>query len=153
MHKTTEEKIKELRTKIDELEKSLKVEDFEYPICKKGAVTGVIVLFYTLDSGTVLATGERNSVEVGDRLEYETPHTNQSIWEDYPYDKERDLHHKQMVYCWDDEDYTYGIEVRFYDAINKCTFSYDGYSYGADFEKYSATMPEFMLEAHKTLKD
>ena len=150
MHKTTEETIKELRARIDELEASLKEDKFEYPICKKGKLTGIIVLFEDISTGKVLKKGKDFNLAVG--ANFQGLHTGTSIWEDYPYDKERGLYHKQMVYCWDNY-YTHGVEIRFYDAINECVFAFDGYLSGTEFEYYSATMPEFMLEAHKTLKD
>jgi len=152
--KTTEKTIKELRAKIDELEASLKVDTsagFDYPICKKEKNSGVIVLFDGLKSGKVLF----DDCKVWSHNDYSDiweEHTNTKVWEDYPYDKERNLYHKQMVYCWPDEN-THEVMIRFYDAINKCAFTYDGEADGLYFENYSATMPDFMLEAHKTLKD
>ncbi len=151
MHKTTEETIKELRARIDELEASLKEDKFEYPICKIDEELGLIVLFTDLKKGIVLYEGT-SSYEEGFTNSVWIPHTDTEEWKDYPYDKERGLYHKQMVYCWYNC-YTHRVDIRFYDAINECTFYYDGDSYGADFDNYSATMPEFMLEAHKTLKD
>lgn len=144
--------IQELRNKINELEASLKNDKFDYPICKRHKIDDVVVLFDDLTKGTVLLQG-KSIREEGSHGDSWHLHTDTEVWEDYPYDKERGLYHKQMVYCWDNDDYTYGTEVRFYDAINKCTFYYDGASYGTDFDNYSATMPDFMLEAHKTLKD
>ena len=147
---TTEETIAELRAKIDELEESLKEDKFDYPICKISKKTGLIVLFYKITEGEALSDDRYNTI--GDYSNDWIEHTDTDIWEDYPYDKEKGLYHKQMVYCWYDED-THSVDIRFYNAINKCPFAYDGDKDGFDFDNYSATMPDFMLEAYKTLKD
>jgi len=149
---TTEQKIAELRNKIDELEASLKEEDkFDYPICKIDERLGLIVLFTDLKKGRVLCQGA-SFHEEGLTSPSWIPHTDTEVWKDYPYDKERGLYHKQMVYCWDNY-YTHRVEIRFYDAINECAFAFGGCSSETEFEYYSATMPEFIKEAHKTLKD
>ena len=151
MYNTTEETIAELRAKINELEASLKVDKFDYPICKKSKISETIVLFDGLKKGKVLFQGD-SMTEKGYYGLIWTPHTDTKIWEDYPYDKERNLYHKQMVYCFNNN-YTHSVNIRFYNAINKCAYNTNGTNYNATYHNYSAEIPEFLKEAYKTLKD
>ena len=147
--KTTQETINELKQKINELEEQLKQEQVEYPICCKAENRNLVVLFSSRDKGKVLKTDL--GFEVTSEDESWTPHTDTRIWKEIPYDKERNLYHGQMVYCWDDND-THTADICFYDAINKGTFNYKGDLSGDYYDNYSATMPEFMFKAHKTLE-
>jgi hypothetical protein len=146
----TQDRIDELRAKIDELEASLKEDKFEYPICKKDRDSDLLVLFTGLNSGKIIRDNE--IFEKGDFSDTWAKHTHTGEWEDYPYDKKRGLYHKQMVYCWDNND-THAVHIRFYNAIKKCAFPFNGSHFGISFHNYSTTMPDFLKEAYKTLKD
>ena len=138
----------ELMAFKEELDKELK---FNYPICMRSKSNDKVVLFNSLNSGIVLFKGESVFHQVGKICDDFIPHTDET-WEEIPYDEDRGLYHKQMVYCWSNE-WTHQVAIKFYDALNQKVFSYDGYNSGIYFDRYSATMPNFMLEAHKTLKD
>lgn len=148
--KTTRQILAELKAKIAELEKQLDEKELKYPICCKSTTSDLIVLFSSLKEGKVLRPN--SSFKVGEIKDCWEPHTNTDVWEEIPYDKERGLYHKQVVYCWDSE-WWLGVHIRLYNAIDKCTFSTVGDKDGLKYENYSATLPNFMLKAHKTLKD
>ena len=115
---------------------------FDYPICCKSVRTGNVILYTDLKEGTLLTKGVYNTLKVGHYLDDCIPHTDGGMVE-IPYDTERGFYHKQPVYCWDSE-FTHEAVLRAYDALNKCTFTYDGYMNGGDYEHYSATVPEHM---------
>jgi hypothetical protein len=115
--------------------------EFDYPICCKSKIEGddTVVLFSTESEGINL-TRPNGYTEY-----YIQPHTDSTIWEQIPYDKEKVLYHKQLIYCWQNDD-THTVSLRFYDAINRCAFSLDAKLAGKDFQNYSTTMPEHMKE-------
>ena len=62
---------------------------------------------------------------------------------------------KALVWCWDN-DFTHVKYLKFYDKINKCTFSFGGARYGDTFDNYEIykdEYPEWAREALKTLSD
>lgn len=137
----------EIELSKEELEKALKEFDepeFDYPICCKSKHNGEIVLFdEDVNFARCLEPGDSFSTK-GRIGAYGHP-ADSTTWEQIPYDKERGFYHKQLVYAWDDKD-THQSSLRFYDAINKCCFSYAGKFYGWPYNNYSATMPEHMNE-------
>lgn len=134
------------KVQLEHMLKEFNKPEFEYPMYFKCKVNKLIVKFTGLSEGVQL-----NGDEIGERDDNWINHTNKGVWEQIPYDKERDLYHGQIVYCWD-EDETHRINVKFYDAVNVCTFSFDGSPNGATYDNYSTTMPEFMLTAAETLE-
>ena len=135
----TVEQLKEAIKEFDEPE-------FDYPICCKRKDNGEIVLFTGKTEGSALKSNHR---EFGYFSNDWFSHTNTDVWEEIPYDKERGLYHKQPVFCWDSNGF-YGTDFRFYDAINKCSFSYMGNSDGLEYENYSLEIPEHMKEFKET---
>ena len=64
------------------------------------------------------------------------------------------LKDKQLVWCWDDEELVRAI--RFYDAVNNCTFDSGGYRKGSrydHYEPYTGEYPEWAKEAVKQLQN
>lgn len=66
------------------------------------------------------------------------------VWE--PQDKE-------PIWCWDDTNHI--RTIRFWDAKNKCTFSYTGTRDGNKWDNYAKVehTEEWMLDEQKTLED
>lgn len=116
--------------------------EFDYPICCKSKIWGSVVLFTDLRKGTVLCKG--NSFHKVGFTSW-TSHTDRYSWEEIPYDKERGFYHKQLIYCWDDDD-THCVDLKFYDAINKYPFTHRGKPNGYEYQNYSATLPNHMKE-------
>ncbi len=136
-----------------ELEEALKEFDkpeFEYPMAFMSKHTnGLIVLFDGISLGKVVSKVPK--YDIGYTSVYWTKHTDTDVWQQIPYDKERGFYHGQMIYCWYN-DCTHCVHIRFYNAIDKCTFDYDGELAGSYFDNYSATMPEFIDKAYDTLE-
>ena len=123
---------------------------FKYPMAFMSKRSkDLIVLFDGIRSGKVIS--ENPSYNIGDTSTNWTEHTDTDAWQQIPYDKERGFHHGQMVYCWDGI-HTHLVCIKFYDAINKCTFDHDGELEGTRYTNYSATMPEFINKAYDTLE-
>jgi hypothetical protein len=143
----TEEMIKEIKALPDEPE-------FEYPLFMKSDVTGRIVRFDGLQERTTVWDWIC-SEGVGKQVHTSIPHTNTTTWEPVPYDKERGLWHGQPVMAWNYDD-THERRVRFYDAINKRTFRFDGNMKGYTYSNIEAIPSEeykpWMFEAYKTLE-
>ena len=143
----TAEQIKEIKALPDEPE-------FEYPLFMKGKGSGQIVRFDNLTDRTTVWQGD-SIREVGYRSKYPLPHTRSDIWQPVPYDKERGLWHGQPVEVWDNGD-THGRFIKFYDAILKRTFTFDGVKRGNTYDNIKAIPPEeckpWMHEAYKTLE-
>jgi hypothetical protein len=135
-------------TKCDE---PTKEEEFVYPLCVGYHDDSLIALYYGLNRGKILFDCSGSWI-VGSDFNNWIDHTDTEIWKQIPYNKERELYHKQRVYCWNTGD-THAVDCRFYDAINDNTWYFYGKPDGHKYDNYSATMPEHMLTAHKTLKD
>ena len=92
--------------------------------------------------------------DVGDEdTWHDTDNTNN--WVDLPICFETGFYHKQLVWCWYNDN-THRRELRFYNAINNCTFTPNGYCKGMRFSNYAlfeGNWPDWALEAFKTLKD
>ena len=132
--------------------------EFEYPIFKQHRPSGrnknigAIVKFTSLR--TLVAMTSDFIYEAGENTVVIDPHTDSNVWENVAYDKERDLYDTQPIMCWNDAD-THRRMNRFYNAITKCTFKYDGKRYGMDYKNYEAIqlneIPQWMIKTQKTL--
>jgi hypothetical protein len=149
----------EIQNKIDKLEKELaKLKSecvMKYPVYKRVIDNSTTVEFTGLTEGRLLEAGEDCDIDVGESLTTWVPHTNKKVWEDVIYDKERGLFDKQLVWCWGNET-IFARAVRFYDAINKCVFGYDGERNGNvydNYEPYAEKCPEWVKEAYDKLED
>ena len=128
--------ITELEAKYQELGKEiekLKANECEYPKFFINIPHTFIVKFTALTDGVVVY--DDIVAHIGDSCMTYIPHTNKAFWEELPFDKETGFYHKQLVWCWYDED-THKVELRFYDAISNRTFSYFGNEGGAVYDNY-----------------
>jgi len=132
----TIEKIEALEKELAKLKEECKV---EYPICCKSTDSSLVVLFTELNVGTVLQPA--SDWKSGDYCADFVAHTDKNNWEQIPYNKERELFDKQVVYCWDNEDGVV-VEVRFYDAINDKVFTSIGKRNGLSWNYYEAVKPD-----------
>lgn len=134
----------------EQLEDALKEFDepeYDYPICCKGRRSGVVVLFTGegRTTGTCLDAGGDRTSQKGESCTGWIPHTDEDVWEEIPYDRERGLYHKQPVYTWDDDNY-YSALYGFYNAVHRRLFAVNGKPLGAIYENYSSEIPEHMKE-------
>ena len=151
-------KLQELEAKYKELGKEIeKLKAKEgYPKFFRNITHNFIAKFTALTDGVVVY--DDIVANIGDFCGKYVPHTVKALWEEVPYDKETGLYHKQLVWCWNDKD-THKKELRFYDAINKCTFTCWGGEDGAAFVNYEPCdlscdfINKWAIEAVKTLKD
>ena len=154
-------KLKELEKKYEELgveiEKLKKEEEFTYPIYKRYIANhpakGMIVKFTSIEENgeVVLSTGIYKLGEINNW----TPPTDTNVWEDVTYDEERGLFDKQLVWVWDNGE-THVRTLKFYNAKNRCTFSWRGKRNGIywdNYEPYEGEYPKWAKEAYRTLED
>ena len=125
----------------------------EYPIYKRNVLLNFVVKFTDSNTGTVVVP---NSIyETGYTYSAFVPCLDKETWNDVPYDSKRGLYHGQPVECRD-HTYSHSGILRFYDAINKCTFTYDGELNGASYTYIEAIpterIPPWMYIAYKTLE-
>jgi len=69
--------------------------------------------------------------------------------------EEPELKDKQLVWCWDNN-LTHQRTLKFYDAINDCTFNGFGKRNGAswhNYEPFEDEYPDWAKEAYKTLEE
>ncbi len=142
-------------TQLDELMAQRETNKFKYPLFKNWKYNSEIVKFTALTRGTSVVEGSDNNIyKVGYTSDTFVRYTNPK-WENVPYNKERNLFHTQAIECWSKYD-THHRNLRFYDAINDCTFSYDGKLDGHIYENYRAIpldkVPEWMNKARDTLE-
>jgi len=127
--------------------------EFEYPVFKRGKLSGVIVKFTELTKGTAVWSGTSKDV-IGQEDNDWISHTEKDTWQDIAYDAERDLFDGQPVYCWDKV--THYKAIRFYDAISNKVFSMHGKRRDVVYQNYEAIKPEhytpWMLQAFETLE-
>ena len=131
--------------------------EYTYPIFKRSRNGGKIIKFTDLQTGVVVWKG-RYFRDIGDTDITWIPHIDTDTWEDVSYDSERDLWDTQPVYVWDNA--THFRDIAFYDAIKQARFSSigtrGGIRGGLSYTRYEAIKPEhypeWLLEAHKTLK-
>jgi hypothetical protein len=150
--------ILELEAKYQELGKEiekLKAKEYEYPKFFRNTKHGYIVKFTGLEQGEIIFSS--NAKDTSDKSAFRR-HTDKDVWEEIPYDKETGFYHKQLVWCWDNNN-THAKVLRFYDATNKCSFAYDGTNNGSSFDNYKPYdwscdfINEWAVESIKTLKD
>jgi len=147
----TKEKILQ---KIEELEQL----DNEYPKymlatnalkCKQ-----FIVKFTDEHTGTVVAAAEDAPYKVGGKSDDWVCANNTDAWKEITNPNE--LYDKDLIECWNTS-YTCTRHYKFYDANNKCTFSFEGKRYSHRYDNYRKLMPweypEWAIEAQKTLED
>ena len=136
----------------EQLEEALKEFDkpkFDYPICCKSKQTGEVVVFTGMQKGEVLKVDKDEYYNLGYKSENFHPHTNKTVWEEIPYDRERGFYHKQPVYCWCNED-THSVTIRFYNALTGYVYAYQGSNMKSIYDNYSTTLPEHMKEFGET---
>lgn len=151
--------ITELEAKYQELGKEiekLKTKESGYPKFFRNTPYNLIVKFTTLTDGVVVY--DDIIANIGYSRGQYVPHTNKALWEEVPYDKTTGFYHKQLVWCWDSK-WTHLKQLRFYDAINKCGFSYWGEEDWLGFNNYEPYdwscdyINKWAIGAVKTLKD
>jgi hypothetical protein len=148
----------EIQNRIEKLEKELaelKAElKTEYPMYKRSTVSKCIVKFTGRTEGEVMVVG--NGVHT--KGEFSTgwiPHGVKTIWEDVIYDEEKGMFDKQLVWCWNIIS-THSRVARFYDAINKCSYTCMGERHGLEFdsyEPYKGEYPEWARRVYDKLED
>jgi len=142
----------------NQFEYELLKDEFEYPIFKatsKGTDKEYIVKFTDLTTGEVVFAMPDAPYLVGVKANDWTAHTNNDKWQDVLYDKEKDLYDKQPILCWNNN-YKTTKHIKFYDALNKCIFDYNGKGNGCRYDNYIPyPHPEdnFIIEMYKNLKD
>jgi hypothetical protein len=123
-----------------------------YPRYFRARDTTLVVKFDSLNIGTVVVGSEHyNEGEFDDCW---VEHSDPSNWIEIPYNEELGVAHGQLCECWDN-DITYSSALRFYDAVNKCTFYPTGSMDGVKYENYRpltfAEYPERLKHAALTL--
>jgi hypothetical protein len=119
---------------------------FNYPIYKKNTIAKSIVKFTGLNTGIHILS-PNGLPSTGEEENDWVKHTDY-IWEDIAYDEDRELYDKQPVWVWDDWDNrdTSGGVIRFYDAINKCTFwMHGGQRKGNRYDTYEPVSNKTIL--------
>ena len=146
------DKIAEFEIKLAELKAECSRQEVEYPLFRRSREAGIIVKFTSLSEGTVVWKGDS-----GDYIGHTTgrwiKHTN--TWEEVAYDKDRDLWDGQPVWSWNDV-HTHLRDFRFYDAVNRGVYNYDGTRGGIAHDNIKAVNPDhyesWMIEAYVTLE-
>lgn len=110
----------------------------------------------------VVHTG--GSVKYNDWINRAPEDSIKMTWKEFlaQYDKKKkkwstdNLADKDLVYCWDDED-TSMRTLKFWDKVNKCTFSFKGERHGERFHNYEpftyAREPKWAKNARVLLED
>ena len=141
----TAEMIKEIKALPDEPE-------FEYQLFMKNIIDKVIVKFSSLQEFEVVWS---TFGDIGRKSIHIYKHTDTSVWQPVPYDKERCLWHGQPVEVWNDIDTNGRIQV-FYDAKSNRPFTTNGKKTTYKWDNIVAIPPEeykpWMFEAYKTLE-
>lgn len=132
-------------------------EEIIYPIYMEEIVDGAIVKFTALTTGNVIKSGK--VLKIKHMTSNWVEHTNKDIWKPADMsliDTDRDLYHKQPIVVWDHTS-THVRSLRFYEARTKKSFSSTGRggSQSIPWDNYEAlvNVPDWMVEAQKTLKD
>lgn len=151
--KELEQKYLELGKEIEVLKKqNTEKEEFNYPIYCKLKDSSLVVKFTDLRTGEVVINEERHNV-LRKRNDW-IKHTDTNQWQQLEVCEETGFFDGQLVWCWDDED-THIIQLRFYDAKNKCTYQFDGTRNGYSFDNYEpfeGNYPGWALEAFQILE-
>lgn len=144
--------LEELERKYEELGKEiekLKNND-KFPVYKQYIETGLIVKF----TGTFCGIVIRGSLskKIGYESDSWINYKDRSLWKepDVLIDKEKDLYHGQPVEYWDN-DKKFTRNIGFYNVRTEGVFVDDTF-YTYDNYKALVDIPEWMIEAQKTLK-
>ena len=150
--KELEQKYLELGKEIEALKKQSKEEEFTYPIYCKLKDSSLVIKFTGLQTGEVVVNNRHE--QVGKKFNKWIEHTDTEYWEKLDICEKTGFFNGQLVWCWDNND-THFRRLRFYDAKNKCTYSYLGGRGGSNYDNYTpfeGNYPDWALEAFKTLK-
>jgi hypothetical protein len=151
-----EQRIEYLEKQLDILKMQCKQQpEFEYPIYMQSIESKVIVKFTGLHEG-YLVDDVRGGRDIGQFNHGWYPHTDANAWQPIAFDEGRGIADKQLCECWFNT-HTHCRVLRFYDAVNKCTFNVKGKRNGISYDDYIpipyADYPEWAIEAEKTLED
>ena len=151
--KELEQKYLELGKEIESLKKqNTEKEEFEYPIYCKHINASLVIKFTGLESGEVIVNSKnRNKGETSSTW---SGHTDNNVWQQLDVCKKTGFFDGQLVWCWN-KYLTHIRHLRFYDAKNKCTYSYNGDKDGCNYNNYEpfeGNYPDWALEAFQTLK-
>lgn len=129
------EQLELLETELNELREQCKQQpEFEYPIYMQSKIDKTVVKFTDLSSGEVMVSGNRlYSYSIGYIAHDWTVHTDTTNWQKIVFDEERGIADKQLCECWV-KTHTHYRALRFYDAVNKCTFSVEGKRNGTSYD-------------------
>jgi hypothetical protein len=154
-----EQQIKCLQTQLDALREQCKQQpEFEYPIYMQAFDSKGVVKFTSLNCGTVVVQGKcASNSPVGQVIQIPSlPHTNTDYWKPITFNEKLGIADKQLCECWDGI-HTHTRNLRFYDAVNRQTFTIKGKRKGSLFDYYRpipyADYPDWAIEAEKTLED
>ena len=151
--KELEQKYLELGKEIEALKKqNTEKEEVKYPIYCKLKDSSLVVKFTALQTGEVLVNNYPHNVGCNrhDWIE----HTDKNEWQQLEDCEETGFFDGQLVWCWDNEDTHFRV-LKFYDAKNKCTYSYNGTKGGNHFSNYKpfeGNYPDWALDAFQTLE-
>ena len=136
-------------------------EEVRYPIYAKSRVDNIIVKFTAIETGEVVLSSNESNLSVG-YVGYTSTsfvsHTAEDIWQILDYNEERGLYDTQPVLCLGDNIRAIR-SIRFYDAINDCTFFHNGERDGVIYENKKPLTKEQLIafkdeieEMYKNLK-
>ena len=147
-----------LEAELNELsEQSKQQPEFEYPIYMRLIEDKSVVEFTDLNEGTIVVRGTSMfSRPIGYFSSEYADHTDTETWQPIAFDEERGIADKQLCECWDNN-YPHFRALRFYDTLNKCTFSANSIRNGMKYDNYRpipyADCPDWAIEAENTLVD
>ena len=153
-----EQQIEHLQSQIDMLREQCKQQpEFEYPLYMQHRYGRQVIKFTDMHEGTVVVKGiTKGSETVGASSQSFVEHTNRDEWQPIAFDEERGIADKQLCECRYNS-YPYVRHLRFYDAVNKRTFTAIGIRGGSDADDYRpipyTEQPDWAIEAERTLVD
>jgi hypothetical protein len=119
-----------------------------YPIFFKGENNGEVLKFNSPSTCEVVVAGRGSNNTLGDTINIH--HSVLEVWEELPYDRERDLFHTQAVLCHDEN--VFFEAIQFYDAKHKCCFTSTGEEYGSSWGHYKAYPEQQLSNRMKQLR-
>ena len=150
--KELEQKYLELGKEIEALKKQSEEEEFKYPIYCKLKDSSLVVKFKGLRQGKTAVNNTFNNV--GNKSFLWQNHTDTNSWQKLDVCEKTGFFDGQLVWCWN-KYLTHIRHLRFYDAKNKCTYSYNGDKDGGNYDNYEpfeGNYPDWALEAFQTLE-
>jgi len=133
---------KKIQCKQDEVPEKCVCEGVgEYPkyFMRLHSTIKYIVKFTAPRIGEVIYVENKQChLEVGFSSEIWNPHSDTRTWKEVTNPNE--LCNNDLVICWDN-DYSHNRTIRFYNAINKTVFSYNGRKSGYCYDNYKKVMP------------